>query len=463
MGSKEEKKAGGSFLAVLPIIIFICVFLAAGIACNSMGIAKPFAQFPASMGAFIALISAFFLVKGSFKDKFNWMLKGIAKPNIAIPIIIFALAGGFATTVKACGGVDAIVNLCLNYVPAGIITAGFFIVGCIVSFASGSSVSTIVALAPVALSIALGANINPAIMAAAVMGAAMFGNSTSLISDCTIVSNSVMGIGAGKATKDKLISMIKLYAVPFIITLVLLFIFGAPKGAVSIDKAAVNVWAILPYILVLVLALFGINFFISLSSGIFLAYIIGVAQGTFDWLSGATTVASGMFGMANMILLFVYMAGTIGIMNEGGGVEWIISHLTKLIKGPKSAQAVIFVLGILVTCCVGNDTIPMVTIGDVAKDITKEYKLDPRRVAAIIPVATASTAVTIPYTGAALTMASNIEASGAQMAFLQIVPFNFFVILAVIFVILTIFIPFSDSAFKKDPWNFEKWCPESEA
>lgn len=460
---KNEKKSGGSFLAVLPIIIFICIFLAAGIACNAKGIAKPFAQFPASIGAFIALLSAFFLVKGKFQDKFKWMLAGIARPNIAVPIIIFALAGAFATTVKACGGVDSIVGLCLNYVPVGIITAGFFVIGCIVSFASGSSVSTIVALAPVALSIALGANINPAIMAASVMGAAMFGNSTSLISDCTIVSNSVMGIGAGKATKDKLVAMMKLYVVPFVLTLLLLLVFGAPKGAVSIDKAPVNFASILPYIVILVLALCGVNFFISLSSGIILAYLIGLIQGTFDWLTGATTVASGMFGMANMILLFVFMAGTIGIMAEGGGVEWIISKLTKLIKGPKSAQAVIFVLGILVTCCVGNDTIPMVTIGDVAKDITKQYKLDPRRVASIIPVATAATAVTIPYTGAALTMASNIEASGAPIAFLQIVPFNFFVLLSVIFVVITIFVPFSDGAFKKDPWNFEKWCPESEA
>ena len=179
-----------------------------------MGMEKPFAQFPASIGGYIALMSAFLIIRGKFSDKFNWMLKGIAKPSIAVPLVVFALAGAFATVAKACGGVDSIVGLCMNYVPTSVITAGFFVVGCIVSFASGSSISTIVALAPIALSIAVGAGISVPIMAASVMGSAMFGNSMSLISDCTIVSNSVMGIGAGKATKDKLISQAVLKLVP---------------------------------------------------------------------------------------------------------------------------------------------------------------------------------------------------------------------------------------------------------
>lgn len=458
---KNNKSQG--FVAIIPILVFICVFLGAGIVCASQGMEKPFAQFPASIGAYIALMSAFLIVRGKFSDKFSWMIKGIAKPNIAIPIVVFALAGAFATTAKACGGVDSIVGLCMNYVPSGVITAGFFVIGCIVSFASGSSVSTIVALAPIALSIAAGANISQPIMVAAVMGAAMFGNSTSLISDCTIVSNSVMGIGAGKATKDKLISMFTIYLVPIVATLVLLVIFGRPEGAVNIGQYDVNLWSILPYIFILILAFAGVNFVLSLSGGIILGVIIGIAQGQFDLLTGCTTVASGMYGMANMILLFVFMAGTIGIISEAGGIEWLISKLTKLIRGKKSAQGVIFAMAALVTCCVGNDTIPMVTVGDVVKDISKEYKLDPRRIASILPIATAGMAVTIPYTGAALTMASLMEAAGSSASFIQAVPCNWFVILAFIFMVITIFVPFSDKRFAKDPWDYEKWCPQSEA
>lgn len=459
----DKKQGSRGFVAVTPILIFVLVFLGAGIICAGLGYEKPFAQFPASIGAYIALMSAFLIVRGKFQDKFKWMLNGIAKPNIAVPIIVFALAGGFATIAKACGGVDSIVGLCMNYIPLSIITAGFFVVGCIVSFASGSSVSTIVALAPIALSIAVETNISVPVMIGTVMGAAMFGNSMSLISDCTIVSNSVMGIGAGKATKEKLLSMVTLYAVPFVLTLVLLILFGRPEGTAALDVYEVNGWSILPYILVLVLAIAGANFVLSLSGGIVLSVAIGLAQGQFNLLDGCKTVANGMFGMANMILLFVFMAGTIGIVSEAGGIEWIISKLTKLIKGPKSAQAVIFLLGVLVTCCVGNDTIPMVTIGDVVKDISKKYQIDPRRVACILPISTAGTAVTIPYTGAALTMASLVEAAGVNVSFIQGVPCDFFVIGAVIFLFLTIFFPFSDRRFQKDPWDFEQWCPASEA
>lgn len=462
MEKKKDIHSQG-FASVIPIIIFVCVFLGAGAACAAAGYEKPFAQFPASMGGYIALMSAFFIVRGKFSDKFNWMLKGIAKPNIVVPIIVFALAGGFATVAKACGGVDSIVGLCMNYVPVSIITAGFFVVGCIVSFASGSSVSTIVALAPIALSIAIEANISLPVMIGAVMGAAMFGNSMSLISDCTIVSNSVMGIGAGKATKDKLLSQVLMYFVPFVLTIVLLVIFGRPEGAVSIDTYEVKIWTILPYVLILVMAVAGVNFVISLSSGIVLGVIIGVAEGDFNLLEGCTTVANGMYGMANMILLFVFMAGTIGIVSEAGGIDWVISKLVRLIRGKKSAQAVIFLLGLLVTCCVGNDTIPMVTIGDIAKDIAAKYRLDPRRVAAIMPVSTAGTAVIIPYTGAALTMASLIEAAGGGVSFIQSVPFNFFVLLTFVFTFLTLFVPFPDRVYEKDPWDFEKWCPASEA
>lgn len=458
---KEYKKQG--FVAVLPILVFIGVFLGAGIACSVLGYEKPFAQFPASIGAYIALMSAFLLIKGKFSEKFNWMLSGIARPNIAVPIIVFALAGAFSTVTKACGGVDSIVGICLNYVPVSIITVGFFCIGIIVSFASGSSVSTIVALAPIALSIAVNANISQPVIIAAVMGAAMFGNSSSLISDCTIVSNSVMGIGTGKATKHKLISQLTLYAIPFLITIVLLFIFGRPNGSVaSIDNQAVKIWSILPYILILVLAFMGVNFVLSLSSGIFVGMIIGIAEGAFNLLDAFKTVADGMFGMANMILLFIFMAGTIGIISESGGIEWLINKLTKLIRGPKSAQVVIFLLGALVTACVGNDTIPMVTVGDVVKDISNKYKIDPRRVATILPVATAGTAVLIPYTGAALTMASLVEAAGGSISFVQSIPYNWFTWLTFIFVFITIAFPYSNRILSKNPWNYEHWCLESE-
>lgn len=462
----EKEKQSSGFVAIIPIIIFVCVFLGVGIYCANMGMEKPFAQFPASMGAYIALLSSFIILKGKLSDKFNWMLKGIARPNIIIPIVVLALAGGFSTVSKACGGVDSIVGLCLTYVPHSIVTAGFFVVGCIISMASGSSASAVVAVAPIALTVAQSANIPLSIMTGAVMGSAMFGNSCSPISDCTIVSNSILSIGTRKGPKDKLISQLTIYFVPFVLSIILFMIFGRPEGNVGdIDTSGIviNIWSILPYILILVLAFIGINFVLTLSTGIFLGLVIGIFQGTFNVLDGFKTIAEGMYGMANMILMFLFMAGTIGIVAEAGGIKWVISKLTTLIRGRKSAEAVIICLSALVVCFVGNDTIPMMTLGDVIKDITKKYKIDARRSATILPIATAGIAVIVPYTAVSLTMSSYIENGGYDISFVQGIPCNWFVLLTFVFTFISIVIPFANRRFEKDPWNFEKWCVESES
>mgnify|MGYP002650354928 CR=1 FL=1 len=390
------------------------------------------------------------------------MLNGIARPNIAIPIIVMALAGAFVAVADACGGVDSVVGLCLNYMPTSVVTAGFFVIGCIVSFASGSTISTVAALAPIALSVAAGAGISLPVMVGSVMGSAMFGNSMSPISDCTIVSNSVMGLGAAKGPKDKLLSQIKIYAIPFAVTLVFLLLFGRPNSQVTLETYEVNFAAILPYVAILTLAFMGINFVISLSGGIFLGLFIGIAQGQFTVLEGCQTVASGMYNMANMILLFIFMAGNIGMISQAGGVDWAVDQLTRFIRGKRSAEIVIMLACMLVTGFVANDTIPMVTLGDIIRDICRKYKIDPHRAACLIPIATASTAVMIPYTPPCLIIAGLIEESGYDTSFIYSIPCNVFVLLVLVMAVVTVFVPFSSRHFAKNPWNFEKEALQSD-
>lgn len=412
------------------------------------------------MGAYIALISAFILVKGTLSDKFDWMLKSIAQNNVFIPVVVLALAGGFSAVTKGIGGVDAIVALCLKYVPTSVVTAGFFVVGSIISLASGSSATTVVAIAPVALTFASSAGISLPLMLGTIMGSAMFGNSCSPVSDCTIVSNSIIGLGTKKGPTDKLISQLTIYAGPYLLTVILLFIFGRSSGtAVGLETAAdaINLPAIIPYILILILAFSGINFVLTLSAGIFVGLVIGVAQSTFDLLNGFQTIANGMYGMANMILLFIFMGGTVGIVAAGGGIEWIVAHLTKLIKGRKSAEAVVLILNGLLVFLVGNDTIPMMTLGSVIKDIAHRYKLDARRVAALMPIGTASMAVIVPYTGASLTAASYLETNTFSLSFVEGIPYDWFVLLVLFFTVISIFIPFANKRFEKDPWDYEEW------
>lgn len=461
MGESLNKRQQG-LRSVLPVGIFIFIFLGAGIVCSALGYEKPFSRFPACLSAYISLLIAFFGVRGSFSEKFDWMLGGIAKPSMAVLISVLALSCAFSEIARASGGVDSIVGLCLNYIPGSVITACFFMIGCLISFASGSSLSSVVAMGPIVLKIAAKTNIAHPLAVACVMGAAVFGNSISPISDCTIVSNSIIGIGTGKAAKQKLISQLKLYAVPFVLTVVLLVIFGKPSSNVILEEYSVNIWSVFPYILILTLAIKGVNFILALSSGIIFSLLLGVFQGQFTILEGSDIVAEGMYGSANMILLFVFMAGTIGIAEETGGIVWITNKLTKLIRGPKSAQLVIFLLSILITCCVGNDTIPMVTVGEVIKDISRKYRIDPRRTASLLPVATAGTVAFLPYSGISLTMESLIRSNDLACSFIESVPYNWFVLLIFVFTILTIFYPFSEGYLKSDPWDFEKWCPRSE-
>jgi Na+/H+ antiporter NhaC len=457
----NKKNTQGNALAMIPFVVFIVIFLGTGIILSKMGYPKPFAQFPASVGAYIALMSAFLIGKGSLQDKFNTVIHGI-KPNIIVVVFILALAGAFASLTKTIGGVDSIVGLCMTYLPINYITAGVFIVGCIISFASGTSIGTITALAPVALSVAAAANIPIALMAASILGSACFGNGLSLISDCTIASTGVMGVASGSAQKDKLVVHL-MYAIPsVIVTVILLLIFGRPSHIVELASYSFNIVLVLPYILVVVIALLGINVMVALTSGILLSSIIGVVSGAFNVLEVSQAIASGMFGMANMILLMMFIAGMVAIVEKEGGLVWMVQKLKTMITGKRSAELVTLLLSVLATFCVGHDTISIVSIGEIAKDISDEYKLDPRKMACFIQSGSAATAVLIPYTGVNITMWAFVASAGLSTGYAEGVPYTFYAFLLLILTVVSSVVPFAESYLAKRPWNFEYGCPESE-
>ncbi|WP_455580498.1 Na+/H+ antiporter NhaC family protein [Dysosmobacter sp.] len=195
----DIRKANG--LALLPFVAFIVVFLGSGIILSFQGVFKPFSQFPPLAAAFIAIITAFLIHRGTGKEKLNLLLEGIARPNIALVVLIFALAGAFSGAAKGMGGVDSVVNLCLSIVPQRYIIMGVFVVGCVVSFASGSSLGTATMIAPIALGIVEATGIPLAPTMGAVFSGGMFGNQLSPISDCTIASTTGMGVSLKDKTK----------------------------------------------------------------------------------------------------------------------------------------------------------------------------------------------------------------------------------------------------------------------
>ena len=457
----NKNNTQGRAVAMLPFAVFIVIFLGVGLLLSNLGYEKPFAQFPASVGAYIALMSAFLISKESLQERFNTVINGI-KPNIIVCVFILALAGAFASLTKTIGGVDSIVGLCLTYLPINYITAGVFIVGCVISFASGTSIGTIAALAPVALSVAGAANIPVPMMAATILGSACFGNGLSLISDCTIASTGVMGVASGSAQKDKLVVHL-MYAIPsVVITVIILLIFGRPSHAVEIASYGFNLVLILPYILVVFIALRGINVMVALTSGILLSSVIAVANGSFNVLEVIQAVASGMFNMANMILLMLFIAGMVAIVEKEGGLIWVVQKMKTMITGKRSAELVTLLLSVIATICVGHDTISIVSIGEIAKDISDEYELDPRKMACFIQSGSAATAVLIPYTGVNITMWAFVASSGYSSGYVQGLPYTFYAFLILILTVVSTVVPFAESYLSKRPWNFEHGCPESE-
>lgn len=460
---KNTEIQSQGFAALIPLLIFFIIYLGTGFICSQLEMEKPFSQLPTSVASFLALFLAFLIVKGRAADKFEWMLKGIAKPGVIIPVVICILLGGFSTIAKACGGVDSIVGICITYVPIRIITAAFFVTASIISFASSSSMLSIVATAPVALTVAVEANISIPVMVAAIMGAAVFGNTLNPISDCTTVANSAVGL-SGKEAKEKMRSQIKIYAIPYLLTIVLLLIFGRPSGAVLVDPSAyeINLWSILPYALALGLALIGFNFVVSLSSGILGGVVIGLALGKFGLLEGFQTLGTGFNDNANMIWMFIFVSGVIGIASETGGINWIVEKLSHFIRSPRSAQLVLLTLGIIVTCCIGNNAIPNMTIGTIAADVSKKYKIDVRRTAALLTIAAGLTVSILPHSGIGLCMTGLIDSSGADASFIQCIPYNWFIWLAFAVTVITVFIPFSESHYRKKGSEIKETALKSE-
>lgn len=450
----NNKKENG--YALLPMMLFIALFLGTGVVLSNMGVAKPFGQLPGSIAAYAGVLLCFILFKGSMKEKLSTFINGIAKPNVATLCIILTLAGGFSGITKAIGGVDSIVGVCMTYLPKNLITGGIFIIGSMISFASGTSVGTITALGPIAISVAAAANIPIPIMVGAVLSSAMFGNGTSLISDATIAATTQLRITDGQDQKDKLIAHL-IYSIPsFLLTTIIFILIGSPQGQVVIEEYAYSLPLLIPYIIVLVTALIGINVVLCLSGGIVAAAVLGLLYGNFSLLEICKTVSSGMDGMANLLVMTFFISGMVAMVSKEGGLEWIISKLRKMIRGKTSAEFVCLIVSIIGCCCVGKDAVSLFAVGNIINDISKEYDLDPRKIAIIAEAGATTTAVFIPYSSVTITMWGLVAGAGFENGFVEAYPYTLFPIFLVLTLIISIFIPSLNFYLNKKPMNLDK-------
>lgn len=449
----ENKKS--SFKGLVPFLIFVFVYLGAGIWCQMQGMEMAFYQLPAPVAIFVGIISAFLLFEGKISDKFNSFLKGCGEENIIIMCIIYLLAGAFATVSKSMGGVDSTVNFALTYIPVQFVCAGMFVIAAFISTATGTSVGAIVALGPIALGLAEKSGVYTPLILAALMGGAMFGDNLSVISDTTIAATRTQGV----EMRDKFRVNLTIAAPAAIITIILLLIFGKPEIVPEIQEYGYSFIKVVPYLLVLGLSLAGMNVFIVLTLGILVSGGIGFLYGEFTVLQYAKEIYNGFNGMNEIFLLSLLTGGLAIMVRKAGGINWIIEKIQLIIKGEKTAILSTGLLVLLIDIAVANNTVAIIVSGPIAKNLSDKYKVDPRKTATVLDIFSCIGQGIIPYGAQMLIL---LGFSQGAVGFFQVLPLLWYQGLLTLLIIISFFIPFGDLYIKKNPWNWEHNCAESD-
>lgn len=426
MSSTENK---GSFAALLPIGVFLVIFLGAGI------VTGDFYMMPAIVAFLIALAVAFVQSRNmTFDEKIKVISKGVGNENIITMSLIFLCAGAFSGAVKAAGGVESTVNFGLSILPAGVIVVGLFLIGCFISLSMGTSMGTIAALAPIAVGISEKTGFEMALCIGVVVCGAMFGDNLSMISDTTIAAVKTQGC----EMKDKFKANFLIVLPAAIITCIIFFFMTKGVEVTLDDTYTYNFLQILPYIMVLVGALIGVNVFVVLIGGTIVSLIVGVATGTIMLGDMFTVVGNGITGMYDITVISIIVACIVSLVKENGGIQFVLNLIRSKVNSKKGAEFGIAGLTLLVDCCTANNTVAIVMAGPIAKEISEEFGVDAKRSASLLDIFASVGQGLIPY-GAQLLSAATLTALTPY----DIMPYLYYPVLMAVSAILFI-------AFKKE-------------
>ena len=405
----------GRAIALLPIGVFLLIFIGSGI------LTGDFYSMPAIVGFLIALIVAFMQNKKlSFVQKLHMASKGAGDENILTMCLIFLAAGAFSGAVRASGGVESTVNLGLSILPGGMAVAGLFVIGCFISISMGTSVGTITALAPIAAGISEKTGFPMAICAAAVVCGAMFGDNLSIISDTTIAAVKTQGCDM----RDKFRENFKIILPAAIITLGLFLFLGQTDEFHIEGSLDYNLLKVVPYLVVLFGAVSGVNVFVILIIGTALSMLVGLATGTFTAAKMFTHVGTGIYSMYDITVISIVVACIITLVKEYGGIEFVLNFIKSRISDAKGGELGIASLALLVDLCTANNTVAIVMAGPIAKDISEEFGVTPRRSASLLDMFSSMGQGLIPY-GAQLQAAASLTG----LTPFDIIPYCFYPLL----------------------------------
>lgn len=427
-------------LALTPILVFLGVYLVTSI------IIKDFYKVPVASAFLLASIYAVLISRGPLRERIGIFSEGAGDSKVLLMVWIFILAGAFAQTAKDIGAIEATVNLTLRVIPGSMLFAGLFFTACFISMSVGTSVGTIVALVPIATGIAQETGFSEAFMAAIIVGGAFFGDNLSFISDTTIAATKAMDC----AMKDKFKANIRIVA-PAVLLVFVIYVVKGLGVDVSVEPGAAEPLKLLPYLLVLGLALAGMDVLLILSIGTVVNLLIGLVTGCLGWSGWLSSIGEGISGMGSLIIVTLLAGGMMALIRAGGGLDWLVGALTRRLASPaatasayasvsstgptssvvspaagaapqpsspvtrrqrRGAELSIAALVSLANLCTANNTIAIITVGGIAKDVSDRFGLDRRRVASILDTFSCFVQGLIPY-GAQLLMASGLAGVGA--------------------------------------------------
>lgn len=430
--TKHGENNGNPF-ALIPLFIFIATFLGVGIWLDD------FYAFPSPIAVLIGIIAAFVIFKSSTEEKVNTLIAGCGESKIMTMCLIYLLAGAFAVVSKATGGVDAVVSLGINNIDVAYFPLGIFLIAAFLSTATGTSVGAIVAIGPIAVSLADKSGASVSLISGALLGGSMLGDNLSMISDTTIAATQSLGC----KLKDKFKINLFIAFPAAIITILVFFYLGLNSEiiALAIPKTDFNWITIIPYILVIVLAVSGVNVFSTLIIGTLLAGVIGCFGGNFTLMVFVQKIYEGFTSMTEIFLLSMLSGGLAAMVDKAGGIDYVLYQVKKRIKSKKSAQTGIGALVGLTNLAIANNTVSIVITGSIAKEINDEYNLSAKKTATILDIFSCVVQGVLPYGAQVLLILSFAD---GKLNFFDLISNAWYHLFLLIFTLIAIYANFWD-------------------
>lgn len=413
--------------ALLPFLVFISLFLGVGI------FLEDFYAFPSPLAVIVGIATAVLLFKGSTNAKINTLLEGCGDSKILTMCLIYLLAGAFASVAAAMGAVESVVNLGLTFISPEMLPVGIFLLAAFLSTATGTSVGSIVALGPIVVGLADQSGVSLVLLSATLLGGAMFGDNLSFISDTTIAATQSLGV----KMKDKFKVNFFIALPAAIISLVILFFLGQNSEASGVLTQAgdYSLFKILPYLLVIVLAIIGVNVFVVLFLGTIVAGAMGILNQDFELLVFTQKVYEGFLSMSDIFLLSLLTGGLAAMVSKAGGIDYLLKLINKRIKSKRSAQLGIASLVSFTNMAIANNTVSIIITGPIAKEISENYQLDKRNSAALLDIFSCVFQGFLPYGAQVLLLLSFAE---GRFSFLELISNAWYLLILPIVTIITV-------------------------